>query len=477
MVGIRLRGFIPRFEDFRFREPIDWQIHPGESWAVVGPNGAGKSLLSGILQGRIAGGGGAIDLGGAESLYGAVRAMEFRDLYSLVDERGVYYQQRWNASDREQVPLAGAFFENLPEESYMPYLRRFGLEDLPGKRVISLSSGELRKLLIVRALASNPGLLILDNPFIGLDAASREQFFEMLEQIKPEGGTQLVLLLSDPAELPGWIDRVLPLYERSLLPVCSPEEFLKDKVLQQRLFPEPENQEIPLPPPNGTVPDYRTVLQMNQVSVRYGESVILQNVDWTVAAGEKWALSGPNGSGKSTLLSLVCGDNPQAYANDITLFDRPRGTGESIWDIKRRIGTLNPDMHTFYMKDIDALAVVASGFFDSVGLYNNPTEEQYAAARAWLAALGGAHLTGRSFVRLSFGEQRLALLARAMVKDPEVLILDEPLHGLDAGRRRRALALVDAFCRRPGKTLVYVTHYREEIPPCVDRVKELPARG
>lgn len=168
---------------------------------------------------------------------------------------------------------------------------------------------------------------------------------------------------------------------------------------------------------------------MNRVNVSYQGHPILRDVDWTVRRGEKWALVGANGSGKSTLLSLICGDNPQAYANDIVLFDRRRGTGESIWDIKKRIGYVSPEMHTYYLEPIPCEEVVASGFFDSVGLYRRCTPEQTAAAREWLRLFDAEDLAGKPFTQISYGQQRLVLLARAFVKDPDLLVLDEPFHG------------------------------------------------
>ncbi len=466
---IEIHGLVPLFEQFRFTHPVDWTLRQGEQWAVVGPNGAGKSLLASIPQGRVAYRQGEIRVAGGREVWDTVRAMEFRDIYSLVDCREGYYQQRWNASDRETAPLAGEIFEGLPHRtSWQP--EHFALDALLNKRIVSLSSGELRKLLIMRTLSHEPKVLILDNPFIGLDAASRTELDGMLRQLAA-GGIATVLLLSDPAQMPDWIDRVLPVEGRTLLPSCSPAQFKANTALRQRLFPAAGD--AALPSGGDAECDFGTALKMEGVNVRYGDAVILENLDWEVRRGEKWSLQGPNGSGKSTLLSLVTGDNPQAYANRITLFDRRRGTGESIWDIKRRIGYLTPDIHTYYLQDIDPLEVVVSGFYDSVGLFRNATPEQYAAARAWLGALGGQHLAGRSFVRISFGEQRLVLLARAMVKDPALLILDEPLHGLDASRKRRATALIEAFASRPDRTLIYVTHYPQEVPACVDRVKTL----
>ena len=178
-------------------------------------------------------------------------------------------------------------------------------------------------------------------------------------------------------------------------------------------------------------------------------------------------MSGENGAGKSTLLSLLCADNPQSYACDIRLFGRRRGSGESIWDIKRRIGYVSPEMHRAYLKNLPALDIVASGLHDSIGLYRRPHPEELDKCRWWMDTFGIGGLAGRPFLTLSSGEQRLCLLARAFVKDPELLILDEPLHGLDTTNRRRVLLAIHAFCSRPDKTLVMVTHYEEELPPCI----------
>lgn len=215
--------------------------------------------------------------------------------------------------------------------------------------------------------------------------------------------------------------------------------------------------------------DYHTdeVIKMQQVSIRYGERTILKALDWTVRNGERWALSGQNGSGKSTLLSLVCADNPQSYACDITLFDRPRGSGESIWDIKKHIGYVSPEMHRSYQHDLPAIRIVASGLKDSVGLYVKPNEDEFAICRFWMDIFGLEDKYNRTFMKLSSGEQRLVLLARAFVKDPQLLILDEPLHGLDLVNRRLVKDVIETFCERRNKTMVMVTHYEEELPTII----------
>jgi molybdate transport system ATP-binding protein len=221
---------------------------------------------------------------------------------------------------------------------------------------------------------------------------------------------------------------------------------------------------LELPPPPPAPPE---LVSLRQVRVAYGESVILTDVTWTVRAGECWALQGPNGSGKTTLLSLLNGDNPQAYANDIRLFGRPRGSGESIWDLKRRIGWVAPEMQAHYAPATACREVVASGFFDSIGLYRDPTAEQQAEVARWLAGLGLAAHADQPFGALSAGEQRLVLFARALVKNPPLLVLDEPCVGLDPANRDRIVRLVDALGRQPGRALIYVTHHEEELPPAI----------
>ena len=205
------------------------------------------------------------------------------------------------------------------------------------------------------------------------------------------------------------------------------------------------------------------------MNIRYGTRTILKDLNLTVRNGERWALSGENGSGKSTLLSIVCADNPQAYANQITLFGHKRGSGESIWDIKRHIGYISPEMHRAFQRDIPAIDIVASGQSDMNGLYVKPkSPEARQRCLFWMNIFGVAEHADTTFLKLSSGEQRLVLLARAFVKDPALLILDEPLHGLDLYNRRLVKDVIETFCARPNKTLIMVTHYKEELPKCID---------
>lgn len=344
----------------------------------------------------------------------------------------------------------------------------FDIETMLDKHIILLSSGELRKFQLTKTLLSNPRVLIMDNPFIGLDAKTRDQLHALLCELIRMTCLQIILVLSKTDDIPSLITHVIPVENR----MCGDKITLKaylagcKPVPERVLSKEKEERILALPYGDGF---YHTdhVVDLNKVSIRYGERTILKELDWSVKCGEKWALSGDNGSGKSTLLSLVCADNPQSYACDITLFGRKRGSGESIWEIKKHIGYVSPEMHRAYLKNLPAIDIVASGLHDSVGLYKRPRPEQMETCEWWMDIFGIADLKERSFLQLSSGEQRLVLLARAFVKDPELLILDEPLHGLDLINRRLVKDIIETFCRRRDKTMIMVTHYKDELPMCI----------
>ena len=344
----------------------------------------------------------------------------------------------------------------------------FGMERMLDKHIILLSSGELRKFQLTKTLLSNPRVLIMDNPFIGLDAKTRDLLHTLLGELTKVTHLQVILILSKSDDIPAFITHVIPVEDR----VCGKKMTLQEylavrKPIPERMLSEEKEARILNLPYGGDLYHTEHVVDLNKVSIRYGERTILKDLDWTVKCGEKWALSGENGSGKSTLLSLVCADNPQSYACDITLFGRKRGSGESIWEIKKHIGYVSPEMHRAYLKNLPAIDIVASGLHDSVGLYKRPRPEQMAACEWWMDIFGIANLKDRNFLQLSSGEQRLVLLARAFVKDPELLILDEPLHGLDLYNRRLVKDVIETFCRRKDKTMIMVTHYQEELPACI----------
>ncbi len=499
---IEIKDGVTRHPLWRMAEPVNLDIQEGEQIAIVGENGAGKSRLVEILTGHYPLLGDAIHYDFSPSPLTLVsenmKYIAFRDSYGDQDAT-YYYQQRWNQHDiDESTPTVGKLLEDAfaqadesvghgldkagqqalradMREKREVLIRLFHLQDLYDKYIISLSSGELRKFQLARALGSAPRMLLMDNPFVGLDIDTRRQLRELLSSLIADFGLQVILIVSRDVDIPDFITHVLPVDGCRLLPKVTREEYFSQALspASSCLPAEAEDWILHLPeraldtehfyPQQGG-----EILKFDGVSIRYGERTILKDLHWTVHEGERWALSGENGAGKSTLLSLVCADNPQSYACPIELFGHKRGSGESIWEIKRHIGYVSPEMHRAYMRDMPALNIVASGLHDTVGLYTRPRPEQMEACLGWMRVFGIEGLADKSFLKLSSGEQRLCLLARAFVKDPELLILDEPLHGLDEPRRVLVRQVIDTFCRRGHKTLVMVTHYQEELPPCID---------
>lgn len=461
----------------RFATPINFELQEGEHIAVIGLNGSGKSTLIQTITGQLflRKGKLAFDFGPDAHTYNSenIRYVTFNDAYGTATA-DYYYQQRWNSQDSDQGPCVREVLsrEKCDNPQWKTHLYTLlGIEGMLDKPIIMLSSGELRKMHIARLLLSAPKVLILESPFIGLDAPSRQLLVDLLQRLIEEASVQIILVVTAPQDIPPFITHAYEVEAMECLPKRTLQEYRTHETLTARRA-EINNRNVvlpTLPPAEGQSCMAQEIVRFEKVSIRYGNRTIIDRLSWTVKNGEKWSLSGPNGAGKSTLLSLVCADNPQAYSQNITLFDHKRGTGESIWDIKRHIGYVSPEIHRSYLKDIPAAEIVASGYYDTIGLFRRLSPGQVESCAGWLQAFGVETLRDRSFVKLSSGEQRMLLLARAMVKDPDLLILDEPLHGLDILNKERARAIIEAFAARPGKTVIYVTHYPEELPRCIDK--------
>ena len=430
--------------------------------AIVGRNGSGKTLYIDQLRKQLAS--------------DRVRYIAFTDSYGVNVDGQYYLQLRWNQHDIDhETPTVGELLEKAyklagedteERRKLQAHLYKlFHMEEFLDKYIIILSSGELRKFQLTKTLFANPKLLIMDNPFIGLDAETRDQLKELLSVLTTERDIEVMLVLSKTDDIPEFVSKVIEITQDGEQVYETVDDYYAhQKPIPAQVLNEEKRQAILNLPYHDNDYDCQKVVEMKDVSIRYGERTILKDLNWTVMNGDRWALSGQNGSGKSTLLSLVCADNPQSYACDITLFDRPRGSGESIWDIKKHIGYVSPEMHRSYKRDLPAIRIVASGLMDSIGLYAVPNEQDYEKCRWWLDIFGIGHLAERRFLQLSSGEQRLILLARAFVKDPQLLILDEPLHGLDLWNRRLAKDIIETFCQRRNKTMIMVTHYETELP-------------
>jgi len=468
-----------RVRDRRLFSGASWEIATGQHWAVIGPNGAGKTSLVRALAGQVPVVEGYITYHDPGLVPSAVGYLSFESHQNLIAREEARDDSRFFSGDVDgflsvRHLLLSVVSTSGPQTSALDRvgdrLEIAGLLDRPVRR---LSTGEIRRVLMAREILKSPRLLILDEPFEGVDTHGRRRIKSLIRTMI-EGQIPVILVTHRLAEIPSAVSHVLAVKNGGIVFQGKRPATLNRRDLARLYAPENwREMALPVRPPPvicGSRAFGRVLIDMQQVTVRYGNLTILDNLNWTVRAGENWAIVGPNGSGKTTLLSLVAGDNLQAYANSIELFGHRRGSGETIWDIKQQIGLVSSEFQIRYRKPLRALEVVVSGFFDSIGLYRQASHRQRRTAFAWMKQLGCGDKAKRFFQDLSQGEQRLVLLARAMVKSPLMLILDEPCQGLDRFARSRLIHLLDRIGRESETGLLYVTHYPAEIPACTTHV-------
>ena len=358
------------------------------------------------------------------------------------------------------------------------------LHDLLERKLLSLSNGERKRLQLASSLMQNPDLLLLDQPFTGLDVLSRKRLDFLLHQQKNKGTT--LVLVCDKEHIPEYADTVLELSGGKISHLLPLEKYKQQMQAETpELFLQNKNFESLVEP----CQNYKRLVRMRNVTIFMGGVQVLRNIIWEIKPGEKWVLKGPNGAGKTTLLSLISADNPQGYSNDLVLFDKKRGSGESIWDIKKKIGFVSPELHLYFLRirgnykpasgtslntnSMSCLEVILSGFKDEIGFNSTASRLHIQKAKLWLQVFCLEHLEKSAFVYVSLGEQRLILLARSLVKSPDLLILDEPCQGLDVHQTRRFTTLLNQISAQHKTTFIYVTHRAEEIPACVTKIIEL----
>jgi len=471
---------------------LNFIANKGENWALIGASGSGKSALLQTIGGRFNITGGTIDyhffedfLAKHEHLNGRVT---HHKLIALVEPRhhfknlsntsDFYYQQRYNSSDSEDAQTVDEYLGSIsPIDSDGRYwtfekvTALMKLDDLRSKQLIKLSNGETKRLMIAAALIKNPLLLLLDSPLTGLDVQTRAAFSAIIDEIITSGIT--VIMATSPHEIPAAITHVAVLKEGRIEQTFAKNNFSPDEYLKDDKDELDDNELKVLLNENEGKRTYDYIVKMSKVHIQYGDKVILDGIDWQITPGERWALLGPNGAGKSTLLSLINGDNPQAYANDLILFDKKRGTGESIWDIKSKIGFVSPELHQYFPTDNSCLQVIESGYYDTLGLFRQSSKTKAETALRWMKALEIEKYARVLLKNIPASAQRLCLLARALIKNPDLLIFDEPCQGLDAHQQHHFKTLVDTICGMSNVTLIYVSHYQQEIPDSVTKVFEL----
>ena len=458
-----------RLSDTHILTLPDLTLRAGESWAFVGTNGSGKSALARALSGEL-----TQLKGERHSTFTRVTRLSFEQLQKLVsDEWQRNNTDLLSPGEEDTGRTTAEIIQDEVKDSgrCQQLAEQFGITGLLERRFKYLSTGETRKTLLCQALMSEPDLLILDEPFDGLDVHSREQLALLLETLNRQGYT-LVLVLNRFDEIPSFVQ-----YAGVLADCALTETGEKSALLQQALIAQLAHSEkldgIRLPEPD--VPSARhglvsgqPLIVLNNGQVAYNDRPILNQLSWTVQPGEHWQITGPNGAGKSTLLSLITGDHPQGYSNDLTLFGRRRGSGETIWDIKKHIGYVSSSLHLEYRVSTSVRNVILSGYFDSIGIYQAVSDRQHKLVQQWLDILGfDNRLADAPFHGLSWGQQRLALIVRALVKHPTLLILDEPLQGLDPLNRQLIRRFVDVLIGEGETQLLFVSHHAEDAPSCI----------
>ncbi|WP_198781159.1 ATP-binding cassette domain-containing protein [Shewanella putrefaciens] len=446
----------------------DWQLMPRQHWAIFATDSYSGSLLGRMLAEDIQPDEG--QLCGLPSRIGWVSL----GLQQALLERELAKDELDYGSTVESLVL-----ECCQDSAQLPaLLQKVGLESLRLRGFRQLSTGETRRVMLARALAMLPQLLILDDPYAGLDAEHQGSLSELLSEVAAH--SQLLVITSRQEELPPCISHVA-LFNSEMLKsgqhvhkLCAPmsiEQWHSHPVMAHlnalsasrsaELLALMERQ-------RHNAEAFDPLVEIKNGKVEYVSGLIFKDVNWRINAGQHWQVRGPNGCGKSTLLGLILGDHPQCYSNDITLFGRPRGSGESIWQIKQRIGIVSSALHLQYRVSCSALDVLLSGFYDSIGLYHKPTKPQVDLAKEWLSILHMSEFASTGFKQLDYGQQRLLLIGRALIKQPLLLILDEPYQGLDFINRTLVMRALEMIAEHHLSQLLYVSHHREDALPAIN---------
>lgn len=462
-----------RLHQNRFLNLSRFVIRENEFWAIVGSNGSGKTAFGLALQGKL-----PLYQGDYENRFASVQLLSFEKQQQILEQT---FRERNNdavspddfGKTARQMILNGSDQNALCET----YAIQLGISYLLDRPFMQLSTGESRKVLLAQALVSEPDLLILDEPFEGLDQQSVRDWKQLLDGLSNK--TAIVLIVNRFSDLPSAVDFLAVLENSELVLQGRREEIEAQSIFRQLQYAE-QSVDVPLPSsaePPMKLPHGQNPFELKNVTVQYGDKKILDNLTWTVEPKQHWWIKGPNGAGKSTLLSLITGDHPQSYANHVVLFGRQRGSGETIWEIKRHIGYVSSQLHMDYRVNCSVLDVILSGFFDSIGVYQQVTEALKIKAMQWISRLNLTALSAKPFRSLSWGQQRLLLITRAMVKHPPILILDEPLQGLDGVNRKLVKHFIEQLVRNSETQLLFVSHQDQDAPNCITHLFEFIAQN
>jgi len=488
---VKLDGLTIKDGLFTILNNINLTIYAGESIAITGASGSGKTILGKVLAGKISDSHGSVTF--SPSLKSLMVHQQDQFMY-MSGMASTYYGQRYEGQGMEEIPTVGEYLqkvskkikEDVSDQNMKKIMSLMQIDEISDRKLLQLSNGERKRTQMAAAMLQTPQLFVVDQPFVGLDVESRKNLTDIFNKQMKMGISMVIIC--NPNEIPSGVNNVVKLSKGEISKFVSREEFSLTPEIKKKRTRVDKNLLTELP---NTTNDFSSAVIMKDVHVVMDDELILNKINWQVNKGEQWALLGHNGAGKTTLLSLITADNPQGYSNDLILFDRQRGSGESIWDIKNKIGYVSPELHQYFLRgegiynsipgmkssssytkytSLTCEEVIGSGFNDEIGLATDFTDLQKKIAIHWLSILNLEHLHGRSFLQASMGEQRLLLLGRALVKSPSLLILDEPCQGLDDDQTENFLCILNDICIHLKTTLIYVTHVKERIPSCIDKL-------
>lgn len=477
---------------------LTWSFHQGQVWLVTGPSGGGKEVFIQALANEKSSPRQSHFFPPSSyfnSFANSIQLVSLETAASLIQEERNNDEGEFIEGGIDIGRTAAHFIAQvLPQESpleNLPEVQLCGVASVLSRGLKYLSTGEIRRVLLCRALLSQCQLLILSEPFAGLDVHSRSILHNFFSQKMKEGQNPAIILsMEGEQEIPSGITHVAEFREGKLAFQGTMEEYKtfqaschnpadEEARLNQLSQADSTFQELHHQQTLVSAQKEDTILvDMKNVRVAWGDKVVLNQLNWQVRSGEHWLIRGPNGSGKTTLLELITGDNMQVFSNEVWIFGHRRGTGETIWELKEKMGIVSYRLHLEYrmVGGTDIEAVLLSGFHDSIGLYQQRSQVEQMAVERWLE-IGGFKGRGKeAFNSLSYGEQRAILILRAAVKCPPLLILDEPCHGLDKDQRQLILHLLETIAATGTTTLLHVTHDPSEVLPCEKRVLELSPR-
>lgn len=445
----------------RAKSPIIFELYSGQVWYLSSDSGLFITNLFEWLEGRrfLPGASIALKENGQlhEGLLSVNKYIEIVGISSTSKQTGEYYQQRYQATENDDIIKLKDFLELSQSTFWSSMLNQMGLDKLMHESINMLSTGEFRKACIIKAAQNNPSIMFIEDPYPGLDKQGRKLIDQLIEHLSNEG-TGIVIVGSgfQPADFSTYvmfIQKEAIIYSgiKQNAPVFNVE---KESSFD---FAVPANNDMP----------FNNAFQLVDVSVRYDNRLILDQINWTVAKGEKWQLAGNNGSGKSLLLSLVFADNPQVYCNDVSVFDRRRGTGESIWEVKDNIGFYSSEMFRYFNKTRTVEESIRSIVFQNPWKKKVLQQNELQFQADLLSYFNLSEDRSTPLHALPAAKQRVVLLIGVLLRNAPLLILDEPFQYFDQHLTARFLRLIDVYAK--DKTLVFVTHNQREIPECINK--------